>query len=374
MASLAVRNLFHDKVRLAVTLTGIIFAVVLVAVQTGLFLGFTTTTSNVIDNSGADFWVMSKGVKYIEVGVPFSEKKLYHARAVPGVAEAQKYIVRFGQWKRADGGNASCEVIGFDPDSHMGGPWNLSEGEVSSLKLPDTVIVDRLYAQKLGVTHVGETVEIRNVRARVVGFTDGVRTFTTSPLVFTSFKNALRYTALDSDQMVYMLIKAAPGANRERLQADLLARIADVDVWPTARFSSMTTSYWMFGTGAGVTVIMAAVLGLLVGVVVVAQTIYAATIDHIREFGTLKAMGATNGYIYRIILRQATIAAVIGYGVGIVFASMAALSSRHGGANILLPVSVRVGLFGLTLVMCLSAAMVSINKVTKIDPAMVFKG
>src|SRR5215469_2796380 len=142
MASLAVRNLFHDKVRLAVTLTGIIFSVVLVAVQIGLFLGFTTTTSNVIDNSHADLWVTAKGVGYIEVGVPFSEKKLYHVRAIPGVAEAQKYILRFGQWKRPDGGNTSCEIIGFDPDSDMGGPWSLSEGDVRSLKLPDTVIVD----------------------------------------------------------------------------------------------------------------------------------------------------------------------------------------------------------------------------------------
>ncbi len=374
MSSLAVHNLFHDKVRLTVTLTGIIFSVVLVAVQTGLFLGFTTTTSNVIDNSHADLWVASKGVGYIETGVPFSEKKLYHARAIPGVAEAQKYIVRFGQWKRPDGGNASCEVIGVDPESAMGGPWNLVEGDVRSLKLPDTVIVDRLYARKLGVSRIGETVEIHDRRARIVGFTEGVRTFTTSPLVFTSFKNALRYTGLDGGQTMYLLVKAAPGASVERIRAAMQSQIADVDVWPTAKFSSMTTRYWMFGTGAGVTVILAAVLGLLVGVVVVAQTIYAATMDHIREFGTLKAMGATNGYIYRIIVRQAAISALIGYSVGIVVASFAAFSSRSGGANILLPISVRAGLFVLTLAMCLSAAIVSINKVTKIDPALVFKG
>jgi len=111
-----------------------------------------------------------------------------------------------------------------------------------------------------------------------------------------------------------------------------------------------------------------------VGIVVVAQTIYAATIDHIREFGTLKAMGATNGYIYRIILQQAVISALIGYAVGITAAIVAEISSRGGGANIVLPGAVRAGLFLLTLFMCVSAAMVSINKVTKIDPAMVFKG
>ncbi|MBZ5500339.1 MAG: ABC transporter permease [Acidobacteriia bacterium] len=374
MASLAVRNLFHDRVRLAVTLTGIIFAVVLVAVQTGLFIGFTSTTSNLIDNSGADFWIASKGVEYIEVGVSFSEKQLYHARAVPGVAEVQKYIVRFSQWKRPDGSVEGCEIVGFDPDSRLGGPWRMSQGEVRDLKLPDTVIIDHFYAQKLGVTHVGQTVEIRNIRARIVGFTEGIRTFTTSPLVFASLKNAQHYTGTAENQTVFLLVKAAAGTNLEQLRTDLLARMSDVDVFRTAEFSSKTTRYWMFGTGAGVTVIMAAVLGLLVGVVVVAQTIYAATIDHIREFGTLKAMGATNGYIYRIILQQAVISALIGYGVGIALAMAVEWSSRGGGANIVLPHAVRVGLFGLTLMMCVSAAMVSINKVTKIDPAMVFKG
>ena len=374
MASLAIRNLLHDRVRLAVTLTGIVFSVVLVAVQTGLFLGFTTTTSNVIDNSGADFWVTSKGVKYLEVGVPFSEKKLYHARAVEGVQEAEKYIVRFGSWKRPDGANESCEVVGFDPDTTLGGPWHIDEGDVHDLKLQDTVMIDRFYAGKLGVTHLGQSLEIRGVRARVVGFTSGIRTFTTSPLVFTSYKNALRYTDVGTDQASYLLIKAKPGAGRERLRASLLSRLSDVDVLTTAEFGSKTTRYWMFGTGAGVTVIMAAVLGLLVGVVVVTQTIYAATIDHIREFGTLKAMGATNGYIYRVILQQATVSAVIGYAVGIALAIAVEMSSRSSGANIVLPPSIRAGLFGTTLVMCMSAAMVSIHKATTIDPAMVFKG
>jgi putative ABC transport system permease protein len=129
----------------------------------------------------------------------------------------------------------------------------------------------------------------------------------------------------------------------------------------------------MFSTGAGVSVLIAAVLGLLVGIVVVAQTIYAATVDHIREFGTLKAMGASNGYIYRIILEQATISAVIGYVLGILL-TFAAVRITGEGAPILLPKELITGMFLLTLAMCCAAALVSINKVTHIDPAMVFKG
>ena len=374
MASLAKRNLFHDKVRLAVTLTGIVFAVVLVAIQLGLFIGFRTATSNVIDNSGVDLWIGLTDVSHIEVGLPFSEKKLYQTLATPGVAVAEKYIVRFCRWKRPNGAEENVEVVGFNPDSPVGGPWNLVAGSVTDLKADDTVIIDQLYTKKLGITGLGQTVEIAGRRARVVGFTRGIRTFTTSPVAFTSFKNALNYAQMREDQTTYILVKAAEGANVETLKQQLTERIKDVSVYTTSEFSRKTQTYWMFGTGAGITVIIAAVLGLIVGVVVVAQTIYAATIDHLREFGTLKAMGATNGYIYRVIIKQAVISAIIGYGLGIAFSLAAVYMNRNGGAAIILPKEVAASMFGLTLLMCIGASVVSINKVTRIDPAMVFKG
>lgn len=374
MPDLASRNLFHDRIRLSVTLTGIIFAVVLVAVQTGLFIGFSTTTSNLIDNSHADLWIMSKGVRYLEVGVPFAERKLYQVLGVPGVQRAAKYIVRFSQWKRPDGGQESCEVVGFNPESGLGGPWGQIEGSLNGIKSENHVMIDRFYAGKLVVTHLGQTVEMRGRRARVVGFTHGIRTFTTSPLIFTSYKNALDYTGLDADQTMFILVKARPGVPLDQLRRDILARVRDVDVYTTPEFSAKTSHYWMFGTGAGVTVLMAASLGLIVGIVVVAQTIYAATIDHIREYGTLKAMGANNRYIYRIILKQALISAFIGYAAGMSIALLVIHFSQGGGPAIVLPDPVKAGLFFLTLFMCTSAAFVSIRKVTQIDPAMVFKG
>ena len=163
MPPLARRNLIHDRVRLAVTLTGIVFAVVLIVVELGLFVGFTVTTSNVIDNSGVDLWVTSKHVPYIELGVPFSERKLYQVKAVPGVQDAEKFILRWTQWKREDGRTESVQTVGFNPDKSLGGPWNLVEGSVADLKKPDAVIIDEIYKQKLGVDHTGQVFEINGV-------------------------------------------------------------------------------------------------------------------------------------------------------------------------------------------------------------------
>ncbi|MEZ5288876.1 MAG: hypothetical protein R2712_29560 [Vicinamibacterales bacterium] len=189
MPSLARRNLLHDRVRLVVTLTGIVFAVVLSAVQLGLFVGFRRATSDVIRFAGADVWVTSSGVTHLETGVPFSERRLYDALATPGVASAQKHLVRFGQWQKPDGGQESVMVIGVDLAGAMGRPWNLTAGDAERLAEPDAVIADELYLDKLGIQGVGDVVEIGGHRARVVGLTRGIRRSRRRP-VFASFKHA----------------------------------------------------------------------------------------------------------------------------------------------------------------------------------------
>jgi putative ABC transport system permease protein len=374
MTGLAWRNLVHDKVRLAVTVTGIVFAVVLIVVELGLFVGFTTTTSGLIDRSGADLWITAPHVPYIEQGVPFTERKLATVLATPGVATASKYVARFTQWKRPDGRQESVQIVGIDLQSRMGTPWNLVAGTLDDLRKPDAVFVDEIYRDKLGVDHLGQVVEIRGRRARIAGFTRGIRAFTTSPYVFTTFKNALDYTDMREDQTLYLLVKAVPGTDVGELRRTLASRLTDVDVVTNSQFSRMTRAYWMFTTGAGIAVLLAALLGLVVGVVVVAQTIYATTIDHIREYGTLKAMGATNGYLYGVIIQQALISAVIGYTLGMGVSTVVVRGSQKGGAAILLPDWMIAGMLALTIAMCIGAAIVSIRKVTHLDPALVFKG
>jgi putative ABC transport system permease protein len=373
MSDLAWRNLVHDKVRLGVTLTGIVFAVVLIVVELGLFVGFTAATSGLIDRSQADLWVMSAHVGYVDVGVPFSERKLYTVLKTPGAVRATKYIVSFTQWKRPDGGRATVQIVGVDPDQDLGAPWNLVSGDQRGLKEPGNVIIDELYKDKLGVDHLDQVMEINGRRARVVGFTRGIRSFTTSPYVFTSFKSAQDYARFDADQTMFILVKVAAGADVEVVRRRLAAQLPDSDVRTSASFSSMTRNYWMFTTGAGIAVLLAAALGLVVGIVVVAQTIYATTMDHLKEYGTLKAMGATNGYLYRVIIDQAVASAIAGYLLAMLVSYLVVKGSQSGGAAIAVPAEMVVGMFGLTVVMCIGAALVSINKVTRLDPAMVFK-
>ncbi|MBI5086749.1 MAG: FtsX-like permease family protein [Acidobacteria bacterium] len=376
MIALAWKNLIHDRVRLAVTLVGIVFALVLILVQFGLFLSFMDTSSNVVARSGADLWITAPRIPHVNGGSPLRESYRWQALQVKGVARVDRYNLAWVPWKLPSGAIESVSIAGFDLDHPMGGPWNIVQGNLDDLRSEDTVMVDELYKQKLGVTRIGQIVEISNRRARVAGFTRGIHSFTTAPYVFSSFKNAQNYAgaAMSEDQSTFMLVKAETGADVGQVKAALQRKLPNLAVFTNEEMRAKTQSYWVFQTGAGVTTLLGALLGLIVGVVVVAQTIYAATMDHIREFGTLKAMGAANARIYEVILAQAAISAVMGYVMAIVIAWLVSRGSQDGNAPIALPPELAIGALGLALAMCAGAAVISIRKATRIDPAMVFRG
>jgi putative ABC transport system permease protein len=371
---IAIRNLLHDRVRLGVTLVGVVFAVVLIAVQAGLFVGFTSATTTVIDHTDADIWVGSRGVRNFDVSTPLTVKTFYQVLSTPGVGEARRLMVNFANWKKPGGGGESVEIVGYELPGGLGAPWSVVEGDVSLLAVPDTVVVDELYKGKLGITGLGHEVEINGHRARVVAFTRGLRSFTTSPYVFSSLPIAQTLTNRREGAFTYVLVKAAPGCSPGEVRDEIAARVGGVDVFLTKDFAAKARNYWMFTTGAGMALLIAATLGLVVGVVIVAQTLYATTMDHLGEFGTLRAMGARNSYLYRIIITQALAAAVVGYVLGISISLVLVRLAEKGGASILLPWSLAAGLFFVTVAMCVGASMISIHKVTRLDPAMVFKG
>lgn len=370
---LAWRNLSHDRSRFVVTLIGIMFAVVLIGLQSGLFIGFTESTTNVIRHTRADFWVLATGSQNFEVAQPISERELYLTRSVPGVAHAEALLVQFANWQKPAGGIESVLVLGSDLNTGLAGPWNLVEGDREALRWADAVIVDRVFMDKLGVDGVGTEVEINARRARVVGLTEGIRSFTTSPWVFASYRNARAFTNFPEDLTNYVIGTFSPDADPARVIAALRERLPRTDVFLSQAFADQTRDYWMFTTGAGVSVLLSALLGLIVGVVIVAQVLYATTMDHLPEFGTLRAMGAPQSFVYKVILGQAVISALLGYLPGLGLALLAARGAASGAASILIPPALAAALFVVTLLMCITASVVSIRKAMHIDPAMVFQ-
>jgi putative ABC transport system permease protein len=370
--TLAFRNLFHDRIRLAVTMVGILFSIVLVAVQLGLYLGARNIIVSMIERSEGDLWVMAYATKNFEEGQPINARERFTALSIPGVAKAVPLIVSFTDWRKPSGGSTLVVVIGSDAEDGGLRPWNVVEGDVSGLGARDAVIIDKTYLTDLGVSNVGDTAQIGASRVRVSGFTDGIRSFTVSPYVFTTTNRARALLDMPADMITYVLIKLEPGADAEAVRAILRDKLPDSEVLTKAEFRDRSLNHWLFATGAGVALIGGAILGLVVGTVIVAQTLYSSTKDHINEFATLRALGSSSGYIHRVILAQAALSAVLGYALGMVIALTVVYLSERTALPIVMTPSLAALLLALTVAMCAVSALSAIGKVMRIDPAVVF--
>ena len=209
-------------------------------------------------------------------------------------------------------------------------------------------------------------------RIKVRALTQGIRSFTKSPYVFTTINRARQLVGADGDKSTFFLVQLEPGADVEAVRNDLKQRLDSTEVLTKLEFRDRSLKQWLFGTGAGAALIGGAFLGILVGTVIVAQTLYSSTKDHLNEFATLRALGSSSGYIHKVILAQAGMSAVIGYVLGMMISLTVLFMSRSSPLPLVMTPGLAVTLFAVTLSMCAISAVSAIMKVTKIDPATVF--
>lgn len=371
-AKLAYRNLFHDRLSLAVTLIGIVFSVVLVAVQCGLYIGSERMIAAMLDQSDGDLWVVPFGTKSFDDPSLLIGHEKYAVLSTPGVADAEELVVGFAAWRKPKGGTTAVLLVGSDHQNGSLKPWNVVEGSVAELAAPSSVAADDTYFADLGVDAYGDSAEVNNSRVKIGAVTHGIRSFTTLPYVFTSLQDARLLLGAGGNQASYTLVNLDPDADPRAVRADLEARLKDREVLTQAEFRKRSVDYWLFQTGAGAALIAGAALGMIVGVVIVAQTLYSSTKDHLNEFATLRALGASAGYIHKVILIQALMSAVLGYGIGMVLSMLVIWASKDTTLLIVMTPGLAVLLFALTIGMCVIAAISAIFKVTRIDPAGVF--
>jgi putative ABC transport system permease protein len=370
--TLASRNLLHDRMRLIATLIGIVFSVVLVMIQMGLFLGFGRMVTTMIDHASADFWIVPKGAKCFEDPSLLDFKLRNRVAAVDGVATVIPLVIGFSDWRLESGEMTPVFIVGADLHDGALRPWNVVEGDLQQLTQAGTVAVDRTYLDRLGGGGIGSTAEIRGRRVRVVALTDGIRSFTTTPYVFVDLKNARAYTGTPNDRASDLLVRLKPGADRDKALQALRAEVGDAEVLKADEFRGRSRSFWLFGTGAGAALFAGALLGVIVGTVIVAQTLYSSTKDHLKEFATLRAMGSSNSYIYNVIIYQALLNAVIGFCVASAIGTIVVQMTAKSALPIVITPWLVTGLGALTVVMCVASAIGAIIRVVRIDPATVF--
>lgn len=375
MVSLARKNLMYDRLRSLITVSGVAFAVTLVLVQVGLFMGLLDKATTTIEHCRADVWVTSKNTPNIDFAHGFPETVVLRVRGVPGVERADNLIVQFMDIQLPSGAQDGILVYGLEDSRYWNLPWKVTRGDVDDLRRGLNMFMDVSAERRFGPFQVGDFREItQRIRFRIIGTTEEAASFTTAPIVFMDYGNAQDTIEFLHGRTSYVMVKVAPGAEPERVAAEIRRRLPHHDVHTRAEWARRSRTYWIVSTGLGINIGVTVFLGILVGVVVVAQTMYTSALEHVREFGTVKAIGGSNWDIYKILGEQALIAAVVGFVAGAALSFAARPLLAHLAINVMLTWPLLLAALLGTLVMCLGAAMLSFHRVAKIDPALVFRG
>ncbi|HEV8421343.1 MAG TPA: ABC transporter permease [Actinomycetota bacterium] len=373
MVSLARKNLLHDRLRSVITVAGVAFAVTLVLVQVGLFMGLLNKATVTIENANAEIWVTSKGTPNVDFAHTFPETAVLRVRGIPGVERADNLLIQFMNIQLPSGAEEGGLVYALDDFTAWNLPWVVNEGNVRDLKRGAFILMDRSAERRFGPFAVGEYREILGRRFKIIGTTTGAASFTTAPIVFMDFKNAQELLQTLQGKAQYVLVKLARGADAATVVAEIRRRLPYNDVYTKEDWARRSRTYWVVSTGLGMNMGVTVFLGILVGIVVVAQTLYTSAVEHVKEFGTVKAIGGSNWDIYRILGEQAVIAAVVGFVLG----GLLSLAMRPLMAklylNVLISPTFATAVFAGTVLMCLGAAMLSFRRVASIDPALVFR-
>jgi putative ABC transport system permease protein len=371
---IAVRNLLYDGRRFLASVVGVSFSVVLVLVQLGLFAGLAANASQVIDRASGDVWITGRHTGNFQWGQPIPRRTLSVARSTPGVAWAEELIAGWTQLRHPEGGMQQLEVVGFDPVSRVGAPWNVVRGDLGMLAIPGRIVLDRSAMAKVGAFEIGTDREMLGHRVRVAALTAGITSFTTVPLVFASLATARAITGyIEPDETVYVVAGIARDASVPATVAALRRRLPHLDVFARAAFSARTRRYWMFETGMGVGFLLTSALAVAVGTVIVSQAIYAATSEHLAEYGTLKAIGMSGSRLALVVVAQGLVAGLAGAVPGALVGAVVVQAIRRRGLEAVLTPELAIATVVASLVTCMAAAVTSVRRVQRLEAAMVFR-
>lgn len=373
MIAVALRMLFYRPMKFVFTCFGMAALFFLSVSQVGLMVGWINTISAIIRHADVDVWVMAEQTPSFDYGTAIPRQKLYQVRSTDGVAWAEAMFMAWNVWQRPDGRRLSVELVGLD-DSSVGGPWEMTAGNVKDVYLPDSVIVDEMFADHLGVGKMRDEVELIGNRARVRGLSRGVRTFTASPFVFTSIRSAIKYDKrYRDDEITYVMARCRPGVSPTEVASTIRREVPSVEALTTDEFARRSVSYWMLETGIGITVVLTALLGMLVSAVICSQTLFSVTNDHLQNYATLLALGFSRAQLLGCVLVQCSVLTAAGALLGSGGFYAACRATERTPIPLEMTPVVFAGVLAITALGGGLGALLSIRAVWRVDPVKVFR-
>ena len=379
MYHLALKMLIGDRAKYIMLIGGLTFASLLMTQQCGVFFGLLSWTTSHLRNMRAAIWVVDPKVEQVNEVKPMRDTDVNRVRSVAGVAWAVPLFCSVQQSKLNDGNFKPILMVGLDGATLVGRPPTILKGRLENIRLPNSVFIDDLAVKRLSAGRakplgIGDTFEINDKEARIVGICKADRHFFGYPHVYTTYDQALQFAPKTRKMLSIVLAEPKPGwtattaARQIEKETHLKAYTEDEFFW--------STIWWYFrNTGIPASFGTTILLGFIVGIAISGQTFYSFVLENLRHLGALKAMGASNGLLARMLILQALTVGLIGYGIGVGLTVLFGLAVlKNGQPPFLLPYQLPLFTLVIILIICIAAALLGIRKVYKIEPAIVFRG
>lgn len=370
--SYALQTLWHERNRYASGVLAVTFSAVLIALQCGLLLGLFKITSIPIDNTTADLWIGSTAVPSVDLGKPIPNSYITRIAGLPGVGMPEQYIANFANFTKPKGGTELCFLLGSDlDDGAAGAATMLTSDQRVALTMPNAIIVDQSDVHRLALdVPDGGKPKINGKEVTVVGTVKGLKSLA-APWIFCSLHTARQLLGflLPPDNVTYLLARCESPQRAKEVAAELRALYPeDMVVYTAEEFSTSSRWYWLTRTKAGLAIGYAALLGLLVGMVITAQTLYSATAANAKEFAILLALGIPRWRISVMVVTQSFWVGIIGIALAYPISLGLRYAAMQFGSDVDLRWEVLAGTAVLTIGMALIAGVLALRSVRQIEP------
>jgi putative ABC transport system permease protein len=387
MYFVALRMLFGDRTKYLAILLGVTLASLVITQQGAIFTGLMSRTFALISDMGdPDIWVMDPKVQFIDDTKPLAATELFRVRGIEGVAWAAPLFKGTTRARMSDGTFQNCVLLGLDDATLTGSPPGMVAGRFEDLRQADAIVVDLFGATRRFARpnptpggppiplQIGDSIELNDRRGVVVGISRNTRGFQSQPTIYTTYSRATAYAPRERKVLSFVLVKAAPGQDLNELCARI-SRVTGLAAYTRDQFKWKTVSYFLENTGIPINFGIAITLGFVIGVLITGFMFYSFTVDNLRFFGTLKAMGASDNRLLSMVILQALIVACLGFGLGVGAASLfGTLARGNSPLAFRLPWQLVFVAGSAVFLISIISAMVSMRRVLALEPAVVFKG
>ena len=374
MLKTAFKFIKYDKPKSIGALAGIIISVFLIGQQAGVFIFLTDAMKSFVANNQGYIWVTDETTRNANQLSPLDVRKGREIASLPGVERVYPVVIASGAAKFANGAIGGLALIGSEAPDFVGGPWRLYTARKEDMLPEGAILTDFYDAKALGGLKEGDYFEVNGKKVYNAGLTKGVRGFGAGTYTFTTIERARALTGFSNDKVSFYLVKWKSGSDPAAVIQAINQTINGVRAWDAEDFAQTTVKTVLATNGIAASFGSLIGFAIISGLVIIGLTLYSAAIDRIKDYGTLKAIGATNGYIRRLILTQALLFALLGYVVGRLLVEGFRFGIAQSGTLFYFPAWFEYALFAITLFISLGGSLFAIRRITALEPAQVFRG